>query len=273
MAWLTKIKSIRGKLAFFVLFALSYRLLASQSFELSDEIAQVSKEIDEVLKKQMSLALHAQVLFSEIKTKKKELATCLKDHAQCQKALVKKQEQQDVLKRQLIACQRHLCKPHFQPRVMGETVTRAAIEFVRHVSLAAKLADISLFLFRIAKIESCLGEDADTYRPGYFGGIWQIDAIGFFDSKNVKSHTSLSGLIAVANQYLTQELGVLISYEDCSWESCLMPAYSCLAARLFLATVAEAVPLSLEDQASYWKKYYNRPKGKGTIARFLHEAV
>lgn len=39
--------------------------------------------------------------------------------------------------------------------------------------------DDERMLRRIAYVESKFGEDWNTYREGYHGGIWQIDKIGF----------------------------------------------------------------------------------------------
>ncbi|KKL97553.1 hypothetical protein LCGC14_1833310, partial [marine sediment metagenome] len=42
-----------------------------------------------------------------------------------------------------------------------------------------------------------------------------------------------------------------------------------LAARLFLLTIPEEIPDTLEGQAVYWKKHYNTPLGKGTARKFV----
>ena len=40
-------------------------------------------------------------------------------------------------------------------------------------------------------IESRFGEDRNTYRKNYRGGVWQVDKIGFEDTQKVKSHRKL----------------------------------------------------------------------------------
>ena len=48
------------------------------------------------------------------------------------------------------------------------------------------------FMDRLACVESNNGLHPGTYRKGYYGGIYQVDRIGFEDTQNVKSHPGLS---------------------------------------------------------------------------------
>ena len=44
---------------------------------------------------------------------------------------------------------------------------------------------------------------------------------------------------------------------------------ACLFARLHYLRVSESVPEGLEEQARYWKRYYNTAGGKGTVPEYL----
>ncbi len=190
----------------------------------------------------------------------------------CQDALKAKEARKSELESEFQSLMPPIVKIYLQPRVCGKEVVLQAVEVVRMISLEANLVDISVFLVRIAQVESRMGHDPNTYRGDYCGGIWQVDKKGFDDSKKVESHPGLKNVIPVADKYLSQECGEAVSWSTTSWDKCVMPLFSCVAARLFLAVVPGAVPETLEDQAKYWKDYYNGP-GKGTEERFIKEAI
>ena len=109
------------------------------------------------------------------------------------------------------------------------------------------------FLKRIALVESNFGEHPDTFRPRYFGGIWQVDEIGFNDTKDVVSHRKL---LPGKLDRVTAVFG--IDWRNAMWKDLLEPLYSGIAAQLHLGNVEEAIPSTLHGQARYWKRYYNR---------------
>ena len=47
------------------------------------------------------------------------------------------------------------------------------------------------FLKRIALVESDFGNDQDTFRLGFYGGIWQVNETKFDDNKDTVSHMEL----------------------------------------------------------------------------------
>jgi len=47
------------------------------------------------------------------------------------------------------------------------------------------------------------------------------------------------------------------------------PLYQTAAARLHYYRVPEPIPDTVHEQAAYWKKYWNTPKGKGTVQKYL----
>jgi len=46
-------------------------------------------------------------------------------------------------------------------------------------------------------------------------------------------------------------------------------AFSVIMCRIHYRRVPKALPKTLEEQAKYWKKYYNTKAGKGTVEKFL----
>lgn len=70
----------------------------------------------------------------------------------------------------------------------GEDVVCQTIAMIKQSGIFADDANI---LRRIAYTESQFGAHPSTYRPGYNGGIWQVDRIGFDDAKDINSHPNL----------------------------------------------------------------------------------
>ena len=74
-----------------------------------------------------------------------------------------------------------------QPRTSGQDIVMNVNENIRKV-----FSDDHMYMDRIACVESNNGLDLNTYRDGYYGGIYQVDRIGFEDTKDVASHPGLS---------------------------------------------------------------------------------
>ena len=102
------------------------------------------------------------------------------------------------------------------------------------------------FLNRIALVESGFGQDGNTFRDGYYGGIWQVDEENFDDTKNITSER----LDVVLNLFE-------INWITTTWMDLVKPLYSGIAARLYLSIQPTPIPSDLADQAKYWKMYYN----------------
>jgi len=118
-------------------------------------------------------------------------------------------------------------------------------------------------LKEIAKVESRLGEDKNTYRKGYHGGVMQIDKVGYEATKDLKSHPKLKQ----KHKAIEEEFG--IKWADTSWEDLRDPLHSVIGARLFLSNLEKEIPDTLEGRAAYWKDNYNTSAGKGTVAKYL----
>ena len=64
------------------------------------------------------------------------------------------------------------------------------------------------------------------------------------------------------------DLGVDISLVE--WEHLRYNPYlSLIFSRLLYRFVSEPIPLTIEERADYWKKFYNTEKGKGTPEHYL----
>ncbi|XP_072042533.1 uncharacterized protein [Amphiura filiformis] len=148
-----------------------------------------------------------------------------------------------------------------KPNTKGKDVTQAAVDVVVQSGIFPKDND---FLRRIACVESKDGTHPNTYRAGYDGGIWQVDRIGFEDTKDTVSHP---GLVA---KYVQIQQAFGIDWPRVQWSDIRKPLYSAIAARLFLSNKPQAIPNSADivGQAAYWKLHYNTA-GNGTEQDFI----
>ena len=108
-------------------------------------------------------------------------------------------------------------------------------------------------LRRIAYVETSNGNDADTYRLGYHGGIWAVDEALLDMTQNISFNSTLINL----HQQIESKFS--IQWSSVEWNDLRKPLYSALAARLYFYTVSASVPISsnIQSQASYWVTYYN----------------
>jgi hypothetical protein len=137
-----------------------------------------------------------------------------------------------------------------------------AIEYLDAEDLGGKQ-----FLKEIAMVESRLGTHPNTIRTsGSAGrGIWQIDEIGFVETKNIKSHPILK-------QYHKNLKAVGIDWSKVTWEDCNKPLYGAIAARLLLVCKPFKIADNRAKRAEQWKRHYNSFAGKGT-PEYYWEAV
>lgn len=147
-----------------------------------------------------------------------------------------------------------------EPNALGAAVVRAVVNLIQNSEI---FPDDKQLLRRIAFVESTDGNDPNTYRDGYYGGIWQVDRAGFEDTKDVTSHPNLR----IKLEEVHMEFG--IKWEDVQWRDLLKPLYSGLAARLFLSNKPESIPSDIQGQAEYWKRHYNTEAGAGTVQDFV----
>jgi hypothetical protein len=121
------------------------------------------------------------------------------------------------------------------------------------------------FLLEIAMIESRLGTDPNHVRyNGNSGrGVWQLDRIGFEETKNTSSHPSLK-------IYHKRLLEFGIDWEKVEWNDCNKPLYGAIAARLLILSKPFKISKYREVRAMQWKEHYNSHKGKGTPEKYTN---
>ena len=132
-----------------------------------------------------------------------------------------------------------------QREASGSDVVRAAVNRIQTV-----LDFDRQFLRRIAFVESRDGTDTDTYRPGYNGGIWQVDEDKFLTTQansalNVERHDAIREAFD-------------IDWPSVQWRDLRIPLYSGIAARLFLLNISdtESIPCDVPGQAAYYNRVY-----------------
>jgi len=155
----------------------------------------------------------------------------------------------------------------FEPKAVGEDVTRKAIEAITFGDKNA-----TTFLNRIALVESDFGTDKNTFKQKDSSGIFQIERDGAYAEviRRLDPEADVGGNVRRYNEQLKDSYGIDLS--QMSYEDLEQPIIGAAFARAYLLTVPETIPTDLQEQGEYWKKYYNTVLGKGTPARFVREA-
>jgi hypothetical protein len=151
----------------------------------------------------------------------------------------------------------------------GEDLVDRVVCRTDEIFYDSSLPPAAQFLKRIAKAESDYGRHLGTYRSGYYGGIWQVDRIGFKETQDTLSHPVLIDLHRTLREKGAPLGQKPLNWTTIIWQACVVPEISCIAARLFLAIIPSPIPRSLRGQAHYWKKYYNTYVGSGRIDDFV----
>ena len=137
------------------------------------------------------------------------------------------------------------------PGEAGTDVVVATIDLLRELDI---FPEDNRLLRRIAYAETRDGVDFETYRPGYDGGIWQVDEMIFLQTQNTTRYPELVPLFESIRQVIGIDWGTL------PWNELRRPFFSGVAVSLFLAAV---VPVELPGagdvagQAALWKQFYN----------------
>jgi len=159
------------------------------------------------------------------------------------------------------------------PLTTGEPIVKTVSDIVANILPAGNAENTSMFMQRISRTESDHGLNKDTYVGSNNDlGIWQNKS----ELKEIqnKIKTKEGGGILFDN-IATMEKGIQeyipkFSIAKLTEEDLKIPLVSAVIARLvFSYKTSEAIPASLEEQAEYWKEYYNTPLGKGTVADFI----
>ncbi|XP_052788956.1 uncharacterized protein LOC128223687 [Mya arenaria] len=129
-----------------------------------------------------------------------------------------------------------------QPNAYGADVVEAVVNVIRDSCL---FAEDRRFLRRLAYVESQDGSAPNTFRSGYYGGIWQVDENEFRATQNKPLLQSQYNLIL-------SRFG--ITWNAVRWQDLRRPLYSGIAAALFSIYRAGPSGMSwkLEEQGLFW---------------------
>ncbi len=118
-------------------------------------------------------------------------------------------------------------------------------------------------LEEVANSESKMGNDPQTYRKDYHGGIMQVDKVGYEATKDVASHPKLTA----KHKQILDTYG--IDWSATEWEDLRDPLHSALGARLYLSNIEDEIPDTKKGRAKYWKDKYNTSAGRGSVSHYL----
>lgn len=143
------------------------------------------------------------------------------------------------------------------------TEMQEAIHSALNYLYAGKKLGGGEFLEEIAMAETMLGTHPQTLRYGHGDrGIFQLNSVGFNETKNIKSHPGLKKYHAAL-----KKKG--IDWAKINVDDTNNYVYGAIAARLLLLTIPARIPSTLSGRAQQWKKYYNTSLGKGTAALYI----
>ena len=124
----------------------------------------------------------------------------------------------------------------------------------------------STFLRRLSYVETLDGLEDFTFRPGYYGGIWQIDNETFVETQKSATMVIQNLLESAYEEYFA----IRKSWVLLRWEELLSPRFSYLAATFHLLITENIMgyqlPITSEvsKQANFWKQHFN-PNGNKTL--------
>ena len=141
----------------------------------------------------------------------------------------------------------------------GRSVVLATISRLQEVGV---FNDTERFLRRVAFVESRDGADADTFRSGYYGGIWQVDEDIFDMTQNVDS------LSDTYNRILNLDF---LNWNAVTWLHLRQPLLSAIAAALFFELAPGDIPDigQVRQQAEYWKSSGFNTRDGDTVDVFV----
>ena len=150
------------------------------------------------------------------------------------------------------------CQDSSQATDLTETVrangSSATLLAVARVQQSGVFRNDNGLLRRIAYVETRDGTSEDTFRDGYYGGIWAVDEEKFL----MTQMTNLSSRLPIKLQQIQEFFK--INWTGVTWMDLQKPIFSALAARLVLFLVDRAIPPTsdLRAQAEFWVEYYNQ---------------
>ena len=135
----------------------------------------------------------------------------------------------------------------------GANGSSATLLAVARIQQSGAFGGDNDLLRRIAYVETRDGTSNDTFRDGYYGGIWAVDEEKFL----MTQMTNLSSCLPIKLQQIQEFLE--INWTEVTWMDLQKPIFSALAARLVLFLADRAIPPTsdLQAQAEFWVEYYN----------------
>lgn len=153
---------------------------------------------------------------------------------------------------------------------MGHEVTDAVIRKILRSNIFSE--DYG-FLFRMAYVESKFGTHSQTFKEGYFGGIWQVDQWKLKKTQNLGNETLFSIILPIHEKIKNY---FDIDWISVQWEDLLKPLYSGLAARFFIEINSTLhgmkIPDNINRQANFWEMYYTFGHEFEQAAKFRQES-
>ena len=150
------------------------------------------------------------------------------------------------------------CQDTSQGTDLTETVgangTSAVLLAVARIQQSGVFGGDNDLLRRIAYVETRDGTSNDTFRDGYYGGIWAVDEEKFLMTQMTEMNSRLPVKLQQIQDFLA------INWTGVSWMELQKPIFSALAARLILFLADRAIPPTsdLQAQAEFWMEYYNQ---------------
>ncbi|XP_062579673.1 uncharacterized protein LOC134241654 [Saccostrea cucullata] len=144
-----------------------------------------------------------------------------------------------------------------EDRAVGADIVQAVVDIIRENCI---YPNDRIFLRRLAFVESKDGLSTDTFRPHFYGGIWQIQKSEFESTKHC---------YGLEDMCLAIKEKLHIDWRRTVWQDLTKPLYSGLAASLKLQQlVGNNTPGVLEKQADFWVHNYH--KGR-SASQFITE--
>ncbi|XP_064616969.1 uncharacterized protein LOC135480968 [Liolophura sinensis] len=130
----------------------------------------------------------------------------------------------------------------------GAAVVDAVVDLIHHACI---FDDDNFFLRRLAFVESRDGNNGNTYRHGYDGGIWQVDNDKFRQTQTSSYASIYYSKILSSNLH--------IDWPSVTWADLRKPLYSAIAARLYIEVInqRQPIPREISMQAQIWHQDYH----------------
>ena len=130
----------------------------------------------------------------------------------------------------------------------------AVLQAVARIQQSGVFESDNGLLQRIANVETREGTTEDTFRDGYYGGIWAVNEDNFLKTQNTEMNDRLQAKLQQIQNILQ------INWTEVLWMDLSKPIFSALAARLVIFLANSPIPpiRNLQAQAEFWVENYNQ---------------